>query len=577
VLAELNIRNFALIERQRIPLGPGLNVISGETGAGKSLVVDALKFVLGARAAQDVIRAGEQEAQVEALFYVDAAAERARIAALLPDIAGIEEAGELVLSRTIQRGSGQPGSAGRSRATVNGRLVPVAQLQELADRLVEVCGQHDTQALFRAAEQREIVDQFGGLERKREAFGRCYEARRAAAERLEALESGARDRAARREALEFQTRELGALAVHAGELDELERELARLENAAKVRAALRAAHLGIYESEAAVLAKLAAISRELEAARAAVPELAKVTAAIDEGARILEDAALTCRDLRASFRTDDDRREQVSERIGAIRRAALRYGRDADRLAALLPELERELAALDGSAGDAAALRAEVARLDGELAAKGRELTDGRRKAGERLAREVGRELASLGMQGARLSVELTLDPAGAGPCGLDRVELLIRTNAGEEAKPLRKIASGGEASRVMLALKARLAGEGSVPTLVFDEVDANVGGRLGTTIGEKLRELGRRYQVLCVTHLPQIASFAEHHLTVSKATEGGRTFAAIAALDPAARLREIAHMIRGDELTEVTMAEAREMVESARAGAAQAERGAGT
>lgn len=567
MLAELNIRNFALIERQRVPLGPGLNVISGETGAGKSLVVEALWFVLGARATQDLIRAGEQEAQVEALFYVDAAAERARIAALLPDIAGIEAGGELVLSRTIQRSSGQAGSAGRSRATVNGRLFPVAQLQELAGRLVEICGQHDTQALFRAAEQREIVDQFGGLERKRDAFVKVYEARRAAAERVQALESGARDRAARRDALDFQTRELRALGLRAGELDDLERELGRLENAAKVRAALRAAHLGIYESESAVLGKLAAIGRELEGARAHVPELGKVAAAIGEAARILEDAALTCRDLRASFRQDEDRREEVSERIGAIRRAAVRHGRDADGLAALLPELERELAGLDGSAGDAAALRADLARLEDDLAKKGRELGEGRRKAGDRLARDVERELEALGMKGAKLAVEVAPDPAGAGPSGLDRVEILIRTNAGEEAKPLRKIASGGEASRVMLALKARLAGEGSVPTLVFDEVDANVGGRLGAVIGEKLRAIGRRYQVLCVTHLPQIASFAEHHLVVSKATEAGRTFAAVAALDAEARLREIAHMIRGDELTEVTMAEAREMVEAARGG----------
>ena len=557
MLAELNIRNLALIERQRVPLGPGLNVISGETGAGKSLVVDALKFVLGARATQDLIRTGEAEAQVEALFYVDSPAERARIAALLPDVAGVE-AGEIVLSRTIQRN-------GRSRAAVNGRLLPVAQLAELGDRLVEVCGQHDTQALFQAAEQREILDQFGGLERRREAFAKVWEARRAAAERLAALESGARDRAARRESLEFQTKELRGLGLRAGELDDLERELSRLENAAKVRGALRAAYAGIYESDGAVLAKLSQVSRELDGVRAVVPELEKAIATIDEGARLLEDAALVCRDLRAQIRVDEDRREEVSERIGAVRRACVRYGCEADRLVTLLPELERELGSLEGAAGVAGALRAELERLDRELAKRGTELSDGRRKAGERLGREVEKELEAVGMKGAALAVDVSPDPGGAGPAGLDRVEILIRTNAGDDPKPLRKIASGGEASRVMLALKARLAGEGSVPTLVFDEVDANVGGRLGAVIGEKLRAIAKRYQVLCVTHLPQIASFADQHLTVSKATEGGRTYTAVAALDEKARLREIAHMIRGDGVTDVTIAEAREMVESAR------------
>jgi DNA repair protein RecN (Recombination protein N) len=557
VLAELNIRNFALIERQRVTLGPGLNVISGETGAGKSLVIDALEFVLGARASQELIRSGEAEAQVEALLYVDSPAERARIAALLPDVAGIE-AGELVLSRAIQRN-------GRSRATVNGRLFPVAQLAELGERLVEVCGQHETQALFRAAEQRGLVDRFAGIEAEVDAFRTIYERRRAAEARLAEVEASARDLAARREALEFQARELRALALEPGELEKLECELLRLENAAKIRAALRAAYSGIYESDAAILGRLAAIARDLEAVREAVPEIAKLAGQIEEGARLLEDAALACRDLRARFRVDEDRREEVSQRISAVHRACVRFGRDADGLARLLPEIERELASLGAAAGGAGALREEIAALDRDLARRGAAITEARRRAGERLASEVREELEALGMKGARLLVEVAPEPAGAGPSGFDRVEIFIRTNEGEEPRPLRKIASGGEASRVMLALKARLAGEGSVPTLVFDEVDANVGGRLGAVVGEKLFALGRRYQILCVTHLPQIASYADRHLTVSKASENGRTYAAITAIEGEARLREIAHMIRGQKVTEVAIAEAREMVEAAR------------
>jgi DNA repair protein RecN (Recombination protein N) len=252
----------------------------------------------------------------------------------------------------------------------------------------------------------------------------------------------------------------------------------------------------------------------------------------------------------------------------------LKYGREPDDLGSLLEERERELAALDGAAGSEAAAREESLRLRAALLALGEELSLARRRAGTRLAEEVTTELEELGMKGASLRVELTRDPDGPGPVGLDRLEVLIRTNAGGELKPLRKIASGGEAARVMLALKARLAGEGSVPTLVFDEVDANVGGRLGTTIGAKLRSLARRYQVLSVTHLPQIASFAERHLAVSKTVEGGRTLTTVAELDEAARLREIAQMIRGEAVTERTLAEARDMVAAAGRMAAPASRG---
>ncbi len=559
MLAELNIRNFALIERQRVPVGAGLCVISGGTGAGKSLVVDALKFVLGARGTTDAIRAGADEAEVEALFYVDSPGERARVAAAAPALAESSGSweGELVLSRSINR-------AGRSRATVNGRLVPVGALADLGARLVEVCGQHDAHALFAPAEQREIVDLFGGLLAQRETYARAYEAHRAAEERLRAIETGARDRAVRRETLEFQVGDLRALAPKAGELPDLEVELARLESAAKIRGALRSAYVGIYESDAAVLAKLRAIGRELEPLRALVPELGAARDLVAEAEGALEEAALKCRDLRSRFRLDEDRREEVDERISAYRRASGKYARSADELAALLGELEDEFAALDGAAGGAGALRSDVERLAAERARSGAALSAGRKKAAARLGAAVAAELDDLGMPGAALSIDVEDDPRGPGPLGLDRVEMRIKTNAGDEAMPLRKIASGGEASRVMLALKACLAGEGSVPTLVFDEVDANVGGRLGTTIGRKLRALAARWQVLCVTHLPQIASFADHHLAVSKAEDAGRTVTAVAELDEAGRLRELAQMIRGEGATEQTLAEARDMIAAA-------------
>jgi DNA repair protein RecN (Recombination protein N) len=561
VLAELHIRDFALIERQRVAVGAGLCVITGGTGAGKSLVVDALDFVLGARASADIVRAGAEEALVEALFYVDGPEERARIAAASPLLteAGSAFEGELVLARSMSK-------AGRSRAMVNGRLAPVGALAELATRLVEVCGQHETHALFDAAEQREVVDLFGGHGALGERYRGAFEALRAAEKRLAALLEGARDRARREEAVAFEAKELRALAVSRGELAELERELLALESAAKIRAALRAGYAGIYESEGSVLAKLRAIEREVAPLGRAVPELLEVAARIEEASRILADAALACRDLRSRHRMDEGRRQEVDERIGAIRRLALKLGIDADEMPARLAALETERVALEGAEEGAASLRAEVARLEEELREAGAALSSARRAAAARLAREVEAELQDLGMKGAALSIDVAPDPEGPIASGLDRVELRIRTNAGDEPRPLRRIASGGEASRVMLAIKARLAGKGSVPTLVFDEVDANVGGRLGEAIGRRLRALARRYQVLCVTHLPQIAAFGERHLHVSKATHAGATVTSIAELQGEARVREIAQMIRGDSVTEVTLAEAREMIHAATA-----------
>jgi len=566
VLAELNIRNFALIERQRVSIGPSLVVLTGGTGAGKSLVIDALKFVLGARASADVIRAGATEAEVEALFYVDQLDERVRIAAATPSLEGSGATwdGELVLARSVNR-------QGRSRASVNGRLVPAGALADLADRLIEICGQHETQALFQAHEQREIVDVFGGHAELRERYRAAHERHREAEARLRSLVSGAQDRALRRDALAFQVKELKALHVKKGELQELETELRRLESAAKIRSALRAGYVGIYESDASVLGKLRAIQREVGPLEKLVPELARVGALIEEGSRALEEAALACRDLRSGYRMDDERRQEVDERIGAIRRLSMRLAIEADEMPQRLASLEAELKALEGAGTDEGALRGESEARAKEARALGAALSKARKAAAVKLAAEVEGELADLGMKGAALSIEVADDPEGATATGHDRVEILIRTNEGDAAKPLKKIASGGEASRVMLALKARLAGKGSVPTLVFDEVDANIGGRLGSTIGRKLLALARRYQVLCVTHLPQIAAMGEQHLHVAKAVVSGDTPAAattttVTELTGEARVREVAQMIRGEGASDVTLAEARDMLATGRA-----------
>jgi DNA repair protein RecN (Recombination protein N) len=555
VLAELNVRDFASIERQRVSFAAGFNVISGETGAGKSLLLDALRFCLGARAGQQVLRPGAAEATVEALFYVDGPQERARLLAIAGEVPGLED-GEFVLVRTFKR-------TGRSRATLNGRLIPVAVLREVGGELMEISSQHDNHLLVSAAAQRELLDAYGGNQDRLRAYQEAFRKHKEALERLEALRGDRRRRQERRESLNLELSLLEQLAPEEGELSRLEDELAILENAGEIQRTLTEAYLNLYERDGSPTEKVGSLARSLRRLQGYLEPAGGLADELDSVESVLKEVAQTCERLREGIDADEERRVLCHERISRMHSLARRLGITPVELPARLVAAR---AAHERTTEDDRELERLLRDVEPQCASRmleaGGALSEARRIAGHELAEGLAHELEELGLVGA--SVEVRLAETSPSLSGLEKVELGWRPHGAAEARSLARIASGGESARVMLALRTLIAGRGSVPTLVFDEIDTGIGGRLGAVIGRKLQALAQRYQVVSITHLAQVASFGDRHLAVSKSVEGGGMRTHVRPVESEARVREIAHMLRGDDLTESTLGEARAMVTEA-------------
>ncbi|MCB9915575.1 MAG: DNA repair protein RecN [Planctomycetes bacterium] len=581
MLVELSIRNLALFEAAEFCFGEGLNVITGETGAGKSLALGALELLLGQRPRTKLVRSGEAEARVDGrfVFAADAAppallAElRASAPECLADLAD-GDALELVLSRTL-------GADGRTRAHLNGRPVTQRFLRELAGRLVEIHGQNDHQRLLDVEEQLRLLDAFGGLGPRRETYQgareRWLEAGRALAE-WESREAARRDRV---DLLRFQARELAEAELDAAEIDELRRERERLRHGEELAVQLGGALGALAEEEGAALDVLRRAESLLDRWEAKVSELAAPASDLRDATAHLEEAAAALRSFLDGLEFSPRRLEEVEARLDEIDRLERKYRRDVPALVALLPELEAELGELEAQARGleacAAELRAARAALDDAAGA----LTRGRQRLRARLAKAVEGALAELGLERARFEVRLEPREAAAlrspnadaakaareaetrrfGPDGADAVEFLLAANPGEGPAPLRKVASGGEAARIMLALRGALAAKQTIPTLVFDEVDAGVGGRLAPKVGAHLRALAEHYQIFCITHLPAVAAAAHRHLEVHKRVEGERTFTRVRELAGDDRVAVIAEMIAGGGEQETARAEAKRLL----------------
>lgn len=562
MLEQLIIRNVAIIGELETRLRPGFNVLSGETGAGKSIIVNAVNLILGGRAFADLIRTGTNEARVEALFRFppDSA-----LGGVMADL-DIPFDGEILITRTISR-------EGRNTVRINGALATVQMLSRLSPFLISISGQHEHQRLLRPENHLMMLDAFGGLDPDRMDLAGRYAGYVSLRSRRDALEREIRDMEEKRELARFQQEEIQAAAVEPGEDDRLDEERTRLRHAEELRAAVGDAYQAVYERDASILSEIARCERRLERAAQLDRRIEPAVSALSSARTEIEEAALCLRDVHHSLPMDPKRLDEVEERIQLLKRLKRKYGPTLDDVLARAERLGRQMDDLEELRLRRDAAQKELGAAEEDLLARAEGLSRRRRQAANDLADAAEQELSRLSMKGTRFRVRFegdSEDPAPdrtgtlerLGPDGIDRVEFMLAPNVGEEIRPLARIASGGELSRIMLALKTLLASNASVETVVFDEVDAGIGGEAAETVGEKLRHLARYHQVLCITHLPQIACRGEAHFRVAKMVRGQRTEASITELDPDERVKEIARLLGGKGLTPKAMDHAREMLE---------------
>ncbi len=563
MLAELRIRNFAIIEEAAISFGAGLNVLSGETGAGKTIIMNALALLLGGRASPDVVRVDQKEALVEAMFELDGEAPPPELAQLCA-----EGGRELLIRRSI-------GEGGRSRATINDELATVAKLARIGAALVQIYGQHEQQALLRIEAHLPILDGYAGLEAMlatyREAYDRADEIR----VRLADLERRERERSQLLELARFQLAELERAGLAPGEDEELAAARTILVNAARLSKAAAEAFELLYGDGAALDAAGRAANRLNEPA-ALDPALAQPLEMIAAARANLEEAAHSLRGYADRIEADPARLEQVETRIQELQRIKRKYGGSIESALAALDNARAEISELESIGESKSALDREMAHARARVAELGRELSSRRNQAARELKRRMEVELKSLGMRNAvfeariaelpQSDATLIAEDRAMGAAGCDTVEFYFSPNLGQPPMALARIASGGELSRVMLALKRLEAQRRGVATIIFDEVDAGIGGAVAEVVGRKLKELARYHQVLCITHLPQIAAFADRHFVVEKIQRRGATHSRVAALDRSQRAGELARMIGGAEVTDTLLRAAKELLTRAQA-----------
>jgi DNA repair protein RecN (Recombination protein N) len=547
MLLSLTIDNVVLIEHQVLELGPGFNVLTGETGAGKSMVVDALALVLGGRARPEIVRGGVREAEVAALFEIEAGS---RVAAKL-EAAGVPCDGELVVRRVVQ-------AEGRSRAFLNGKLSTAAQLAELGPDLCDIASQHESVSLTDPGTHLEYLDAYGRLEALRDSLGEKVAELSTIVREIDRVREAERDRAEREDFLAFQLREVEELDPSVGEEAELEGERARLRHAEKLSNATQSAADRLYEGEDAVCDQLARVSTDLDAAAAIDPSLAPLARSVEGARSELADAARALGRYASGIESNPGRLAEVDDRWFRLQKLLRKHGPTTTELVAYRDDLKRQVEGLAGADKLRAELETKREACLVAVATEARTLSRKRRDAAAKLADAIGKELAGLGMGRARVVVDVSpvpapqagelppVDGARLTTSGIDRVEFLIAPNKGEDPRPLRRIASGGELSRALLALKRVLAEKGPAGLYVFDEVDAGVSGAIAEVIGRAIADVARHRQVLCITHLPQIAALADVQYVVDKSEAKGRTTSSVRKLSDGERVDEIARMIGG-------------------------------
>lgn len=563
MLVELAIRNFAIIEDLTIRLGAGLTILSGETGAGKSIIINAFNLLLGARASASLVRTGAQSAEVEALFEIRSDSD----VALAMREQGYDPAEGLLVRRIVS-------SSDRHRIYINGRLATMQVLSGLTASLASIAGQHAHQGLLREESHLALLDQFGGLRPLREDCAAVFrglvpliDQERALVERQAQLDE-------QLELLRFQAEEIELADLQEAEDETLDAEWRRLKNGATLFELVQGCAEGLYSGEGAVAETLLEINKALDRAAAIDKRLADSAEEVKSLGYRAEDLAADLNTYLKSIDPDPRRLDAVEARLDLVNKLKRKYGGSLDAVLAKGREARRQMEEIENLGETLVGMRADLEQRHGRLCALARQLSVQRQEAATRLSRLAEDQLAELKMAGTRF--ETVLQPVRAdedtspyltcGDCritdlGIDRAAFMIAPNVGEAIKSLAAIASGGELSRVVLALKAVLAGGDAMETLVFDEVDAGIGGAVADVVGKKLFDLAQRHQVLCITHLAQIARYGEHHFQIQKKVAGGRTYTDITPLNAEQRIEEIARMIGGEQITETTLAHAQEML----------------
>jgi len=552
MLVELAVENLAVVESLRLRLHPGFNALTGETGSGKSLIVGALSLLLGGRASPDMIRTGEERALVSGIFELPS---DPRLRSMLEQAGITAEDGELLLEREIT-------ASGKSRTWAGSRPVTVAFLRDLAPFLGDIHGQHDQQKLFSSDAQREMLDAAAGAGTLLAEVLDHWRAWRASLHELAELGRAEQERLRLADLWSMQRNEIAAAALRPGEDAQLENERRVLRNVARLSDAVSAAYQLLEESETSASGAVAQALKRLDEAARIDSTLAPVAEALRPAQIALQEASYELRHYLGHLEADPRRLEEVESRLALIERLKRKYGSTVEEILAFHDDVAARLASLESAGERRAALEAAIAAHEARYRELGLQLRELRQRAARRLSRKVQDELANLAMPGA--AFRIVLEPCDPGETGMDRVAFLFSANAGEEPRPLDRVASGGELSRVALAIKTCMAPAetDSARTLVFDEVDAGVGGAAGEMIGRRLRGLARHHQVLCVTHLAQIAGFAEHHYLVTKSEAGGRTAAGVESLGKKERIREIARMLSGQKLTPEALRHAEKLIE---------------
>ncbi len=556
MLTELRISHFALIDSLALEFSPGFQVFTGETGAGKSLLVDALILLLGGRASGEHIRRGAKEAVLEAVFTVDRPAILAKLREwdLQPG-----DTRELFLRRIV---SGE----GRSRMYVNGTPVPLHQMAELGGWLLDIHGQHDQQSLLSPKVQMRVLDAFGGLLPLRDEYAGCHRRWQGLARDMEDVERRAGERNDREDMLRFQCAELADAHIAPGEDEDLIREHHTLRHSGRLMEIANQSYDLLYRNQGAILAQLSEVKKLTQELETIDEKTRQWSEWADNGVAHIEELALAVRRYMDGFDHDPSRLAWIDERLALLQGLKKKYRESLQGLIARHTRMQAELETLANLDEHLARLRRDVSQAHEDARALARKLSQSRHAVARKLEQRIAAELPHLKLEQAAFGVELTEGPHpdGLGPHGMDQIRFVLCANAGERTQPLARVASGGELSRLMLAMKTVLAGVDQVPVLVFDEVDTGIGGNVAAAVGQRLSALGRTHQVLCITHLPQIAAQARHHYLVEKDRVNQRTAITVRRLPDKDREEEIARMLGGATITQTVKKAAGEMLNPA-------------